>query len=121
VFKNTLVKRAMDEVGGYEAFYPFLVQQNAFIFAKDELGRPAQILKDFLKTHKQPAFRRAIVDGAVYNDDQLDALASMKSKQEVIGDIIGLLLSPINNIVGGLQSQGSNIVGALKTLAEKEN
>lgn len=121
VYKNTLIKRAMDKVGGFEELYPLLENQNAYIFVTEELGKPAKILKEYLRNHKQPQFKGALVEGAYYSGDNLDALASMKSKQEVIGDIIGLLLSPINNVVGALQAQGSNLVGAIKTIAEKEN
>lgn len=119
VYKNTLVKRAMDTIGGYEKLYSSLEEQNGFAFVDDELAAPAKVLKDYIKEHKKPQFRAAIIDGEFYGEDQLEALASMKSKNEVIGDILGLLMSPINNVVGALQAQGGNIVGAVKTIAEK--
>lgn len=121
VYKNTLVKRAMENVGGYESAFPLLEEQNAYVFIKDELSKPAKVFKEFLKSNKVPHFKGALVEGALYDENSLDRLASLKTKDEVIGDIIGLLLSPITNIVGGLQAQGSNIVGAIKTIAEKEN
>lgn len=121
VYKNTLVKRAMKEVGGYDNVFPLLENQNAYVFIKDEFGKPAKIYKEYLKTHKFPQFKGALIDGALFDENSLDLLSTMKTKNEVIGDIIGLLLSPISTIVGGLQAQGSNIVGAIKTIAEKEN
>jgi large subunit ribosomal protein L10 len=121
VFKNTLIKRAMEEVGGYDKVYDLLENQSAFAFVSGDPARPAKILKNFLKENKNPEFKGAIIEGALFEGDKLDALSSMKSKEEVIGDIIGLLMAPINNVIGGLQAQGSNIVGAIKTIAEKEN
>ncbi|MCH8566904.1 MAG: 50S ribosomal protein L10 [Balneolales bacterium] len=120
VYKNTLVKRAMDEVGGYEGIYEFLENQTAYAFISGDPAKPAKILKAFLKDHKKPEFKAAYIDGSVYKQNDLDALSQMKSKEEVIGDIIGLLMAPITNVVGALQAQGSNIVGAIKTIADKE-
>ena len=119
VYKNTLVKRAMDTIGGYEDLYPHLEDQNGFAFVNEELAAPAKVLKDYIKEHKKPQFKAALIDGDYYKEDQLDTLASMKSKNEVIGDIIGLLMAPITNVVGGLQAQGSNIAAAVQTIAEK--
>ncbi len=121
VYKNTLVRRAMDQVGGYDNLSDKLENQNAFIFTKEDLGQPAKILKKFIEGNKKPSFKLAYIEGQVFDSNQLDALASMKSKQEVIGDIVGLLLSPVSNIVSALQSQGSNILGAVKQIADKDN
>lgn len=120
VYKNTLIKRAMDELGGYDDLYPHLVEQNGFAFVDEELAAPAKVLKDFIKENNKPKFKAALIDGDYYDENQLDTLASMKSKSEVIGDIVGLLMAPISNVVSGLQAQGSNIAGALQTIAEKE-
>ncbi len=119
VYKNKLMKLAMEEIGGYDKVFPSLVDQNAFAFVEDELSAPAKVLKEFAKDKKKPEFKGAFIDGEFYGPDKLEALAAMKSKDEVIGDIIGLLLSPATNVVGALTAQGSNIVGALKTIAEK--
>jgi|SRR6056297_1727484 len=120
VYKNTLIKRAMDDLGGYDDLYPHLVEQNGFAFVDEELAVPAKVLKDFIKENNKPKFKAALIDGDYYDENQLDALAAMKSKSEVIGDIVGLLMAPISNVVSGLQAQGSNIAGALQTIAEKE-
>ncbi len=120
VFKNTLVKRAMDEVGGYEDIYEHLENQTAYAFVSGDPAKPAKILKNFLKDRKKPYFKAAYIEGVVYKENDLETLSSMKSKEEVIGDIIGLLMAPITNVVGALQAQGSNIVGAVKTIADKE-
>lgn len=119
VYKNTLIKRAMDEIGGYEDLYPHLVEQNGFAFVKEELATPAKVIKKFHDEHKKPRFKAAIIDGDYYDEDQLETLASMKSKTEVIGDIAGLLLAPVSNVVSALQAPGKSIAGAVETIAEK--
>ncbi len=119
VYKNKLMKLAMEEVGGFDSIIPTLTEQNAFAFVEEELSAPAKVLKDFLKENKRPEFKAAIVDGEFFGEDKLEALASMKSKDEIIGDILGLLAAPMANIIGALNAQGSNLVGAVKTIAEK--
>lgn len=119
VYKNTLIKRAMDEVGGYEDLYPHLVEQNGFAFVDEELAAPAKVIKKFHDEHKKPKFKAAIIDGDYYGEDQLETLASMKSKTEVIGDIVGLLLAPVSNVVSALQAPGKSIAGAVETIAEE--
>ena len=119
VYKNTLIKRAMDTIGGYEELYPHLEDQNGFAFVNEELAVPAKVLKDYIKENNKPEFKAAFIDGDFYSQDKLDTLAAMKSKNEVIGDVIGLLLSPVSNVVSALQAQGSNIAGAVQTIAEK--
>ncbi|MDX1587155.1 MAG: 50S ribosomal protein L10 [Balneolaceae bacterium] len=118
VYKNTLIKRAMEEVGGYDDLYPHLNEQNGFAFVDEELAAPAKVLKDFIKENNKPKFKAALIDGDFYSEDQLDVLASMKSKSEVIGDIIGLLMAPVSNVVSGLKAQGETLAGAVQTIAE---
>ncbi len=120
VYNNTLFRRALTEVGKFESIVDHTVNETAYSIIKGDAATPAKVLKKFLKDRSKPEFKAAVIEDAVYTADQLDVLAAMKSKEEVIGDIIGLLLSPISNIVGGLQSQGSNIAGAIKTISEKE-
>jgi large subunit ribosomal protein L10 len=119
VYKNTLVKRAMEEVGGYEGLYPHLVEQNGFAFVEEELAAPAKVIKKLFEETDKPKFKAAIIDGDYYGEDELDTLAAMKSKSEVIGDIVGLLLAPVSNVVSAVQAPGQNIAGALETIAEE--
>lgn len=121
VVKNTLLRLAMERIGGYDDIFAHLNGPTA-VALSEEPAAPARVIKKFLSDLKGelPQLKAAYVDGAVFSGDQIDALASLKSKDELIGDILGLLLSPITNVVGGLQAQGQNIVGALKTIAEKE-
>lgn len=119
VYKNNLIKKAMQDAGGYDDVLPTLVQQNGFAFVDEDLSAPAKVLKEFIKKNNKPEFKAAIIDGDFFGEDKLEALASMKSKNEIIGDILGLLMAPVSNVVGALTSQGSNIVGAINTIAEK--
>ena len=119
VYKNTLVKRAMEEVGGFEDLYPHLVEQNAFAFVDEELAAPAKILKKFNEEIQKPKFKAALIDGDYYGEEELETLAAMKSKSEVIGDIVGLLLAPVSNVASALQAPGKSIAGAVETIAEQ--
>jgi large subunit ribosomal protein L10 len=83
---------------------------------------PAKLIKDFRKDHEKPVLKAAFVEESVYvGDEQLEMLASLKSKDELIGDIILLLQSPMKNVVSALQSGNNILTGVLKTLGEKEN
>ena len=79
-------------------------------------------MKDFSKGPGDglPSLKGAYIDGAIYGSDSLEALASLKSKDELVADIIGLLMAPMTNVVGALQAQGGNLVGAIKTISERE-
>ncbi len=120
VYKNTLVKRAMEEAGGYEEMEQHLTEQNAFAFVGEELAAPAKIIKKFNEEIEKPLFKAALIDGDYYDGEQLEALAAMKSKSEVLGDIVGLLLAPVSNVVSALQTPGKTIAGALENIGEKE-
>lgn len=119
VYKNTLVKRAMEEVGGYEELYPHLVEQNGFAFVNEELAAPAKVIKKMYEETEKPQFKAAIIDGDYYGEDELNTLAAMKSKSEVIGDIVGLLLAPVSNVVSALEAPGRSIAGAVEQIAEE--
>jgi large subunit ribosomal protein L10 len=121
VLKNTLLKRAMDEADiDYSELYEHLHGPTAVAFTNDP-ATPGKVIKKFLEDDNElPRLKGAYVDGAFFGPDALDQLAALKSRDELIGDILGLLMAPATNIVGGLQAQGSNLVGAIKTIAEKE-
>jgi large subunit ribosomal protein L10 len=120
VIKNTLLRRAMQDRGGYDELFDSLHGPTAVAMTNDP-SSPAKVIKEFTRDQPLPRFKAAYVDGAVFiGEHQLDALASLKSKDELISDILGLLLSPAANVVGAIQSQGSNLLGAIKTIAERE-
>jgi large subunit ribosomal protein L10 len=121
VVKNTLLKRALEQVeGDYSELYDVLKGSTSVMFT--ETGNvPAKLIKDFRTKNDKPILKGAYVEESVYTgDDQIDALATIKSKEELIGDIISLLQSPVKNVMSALQSGGNTITGVLKTLSEKE-
>jgi large subunit ribosomal protein L10 len=93
--------------------------QTAIMFS--EVGNvPAKLIEEFRKKNDKPILKGAYIDEAVFlGDDQLSMLSSIKSKDEVIGDIIGLLQSPAKNVISGLKGQGGKIAGILKTLENR--
>ena len=122
VVKNTLMAKAM---GGSEKDFGDLDQTligNTSIMFSETGNAPAKVIKDFRKKNDKPILKGAFVDEAIYlGDEYLETLVSIKSKEEVIGDIIGLLQSPAKNVISALQSGGGKLAGILKTLSEKES
>jgi large subunit ribosomal protein L10 len=121
VIKNTLLEKAMERVGerNYGELKGVLSGPTSIMFA--EVGNlPARIIKDFRKKGDKPLLKGAFIDEAIFiGDNQLDALSTLKSKDELIGEIIGLLQSPAKNVISGLKGQGGKIAGILKTLEER--
>ncbi len=120
VIKNTMLRLAMERIGGYDELFDALHGPTAVAFGA-EPSAPGRVIKKYLADKKTeiPALKGAYIEGAVYHADALEVLASLKSKDELLGEIITLLQSPITNVVGALQAQGGNLVGAIKTIAEK--
>jgi large subunit ribosomal protein L10 len=121
VLKNTLLRIAMEEVGGYDGVMEYLSGPTAVAFT-DDPAAPAKVIEDFTEEQgtEKPAFKAAVVEGDLYETDEFDALASLKSREELIGDILTLLQSPLTNVVGAVQSQGSNVASLVQALAERE-
>ncbi len=121
VVKNTLLAKAMEATDKDFQNLPETLKGNTSIMLSETGNAPAKVIKDFRKKNEKPILKGAYVEEAVYvGDGQLDALVDIKSKEEVIGDIIGLLQSPAKNVVSALKSGGSKLSGILKTLSEKE-
>lgn len=121
VVKNTLLKKAMERTDkNFEELYKILNGPTSVMIA--ESGNvPAKLIKEFRKSSDKPILKGAFVQDMVFiGDDQLDILISLKSKNELIADIVALLQSPVKNVVSGLQSGGHKLSGILKTLSEKE-
>ncbi len=121
VVKNTLLAKAMAKVEGrnYDNLASVLSGPTSIMFA--EVGNaPAKLIKDFRKKNDKPILKGAYIEEAIFiGDNQLDALEAIKSREELIGDIIGLLQSPAKNVISGLTGGGSKIAGILKTLEER--
>ncbi|WP_423129015.1 50S ribosomal protein L10 [Gaoshiqia sp. Z1-71] len=121
VVKNTLLRKALEKSDkNAEELYDVLKGNTSIMFS--EVGNvPAKLIKDFSKKHKKPVLKAAYVQESVYvGADQLEALTSIKSKDELLGDLIALLQSPMKTVLGQLQSGGNTIHGILQTLSEKE-
>lgn len=120
VVKNTLLKKAFERMeGDYSPLYTVLKGSTAVMFT-DTVNEPAKLIKDFRKASDKPSLKAAYVEESFYiGDNQLDALIAIKTKNEVIGEIVGLLQSPAKNVISALQSGGGKIAGIVKTLSER--
>ncbi len=121
VYKNTFVRLAMEQKGGYEEVLDRLNGPTAVALSSDP-AKPAKVIKQFLKDNELtlPSLKGAWIDGAVYDENALDTLVDIKGKDELLGDVITLLLSPMQNIVGGITGVGSTLGAIVQTLAERE-
>lgn len=123
VLKNSLVRKALKEIDAdrYTELFDALHGPSAVMFA--EVGNhPAKLIKEFRKKNEseRPLLKAAYVDGAVFlGEDQLDSLTKLKSKYELLGELLGLLQSPVRNVLGALQSGGHTLAGLIKTLEER--
>ncbi len=121
VVKNTLLKKALEaSETDFEGMYELLSGPTALMYSA-EAKNSALVLKQFREDNEKPVLKGAFIDGSFYiGDDKIKELASLKSKEELIGDVIMLLQSPAKNVISALSSGGSTIAGVLQTLSEKE-
>jgi large subunit ribosomal protein L10 len=122
VVKNTLLRKALETVEGrdFAGLYETLSGTTA-ILVSDTGNAPAKLIKEFRKGGERPILKAAYVQEAIFiGDNQLDTLVKLKSKNELIGDIIGLLQSPAKNVISALQSGGQTIAGIVKTLEDRK-
>jgi large subunit ribosomal protein L10 len=120
VAKNSLIKKAMEAVGGdFSPMYDALKGSSSILFSKSATA-PGKLIKQLRKTGEKPILKAAYIDSSVFiGDKQLDTLVNLKSKEQLIGEIIGLLQSPAKNVISGLQSGGNKLAGIVKTLQER--
>lgn len=120
VVKNTMLSRAID--GSEKDFgeIPSVLKGNTSLMFSEAGNAPAKIIKEFRKKNDRPILKAAFIEEAVYiGDSQLDTLVAIKSREELIGEVIGLLKSPAQNVISALKSSGNNLSGVLKTLSER--
>lgn len=120
VTKNTLAKIALDRVEGMDALEEFFAGPTAVAYSEDP-AKPARVIQDFVEEEdvERPELKVAWIEGDLYEGPEaLDTLADLKSREELIGEIVGLLLSPAQNVVGGLKGTGQNLAGILEALSE---
>lgn len=127
VYKNTLIKKALENMeADYEDFADQTLKGFSGILFSQEIGNlPAKVILDFRKKlgtkNKRPLFKGASVDGDQFlGESSLEFLSKLKSKEELLGEVISLLQSPATNVVSALQSGKHTLAGLVKTLAEKE-
>ncbi|NQY08304.1 MAG: 50S ribosomal protein L10 [Flavobacteriales bacterium] len=121
VTKNTLLKRAMENCEkDYSELYEVLVGNTAIMFC-ESASEPAKVITKFRKKDDKPQVKAAFLEESVYiGDENLKMLSSIKSKDELIGEVIGLLQSPAKNVISALQSGGQILSGIVKTLGERQ-
>lgn len=120
VVKNTFLKKAFDRCEkDFDSLIDSCIGPTSIMFAQAG-NTPGKVIKEFRKTHDRPILKAAFIEEVAYfGDDKIDFLSTIKSKEEVIGDIIGILQSPAKNVISALQSGGQKISGILETLSEK--
>ncbi len=119
--KNTLLQRAIQQSEKNIEGFDEVFKGTSVVLFSDTGNVPARLIKEFRKKGELPIFKGAFVEESVYiGEEQLELLSNIKSKEELLGDLIALLQSPIKNVLSSLQSGGTTIAGILKTLEEKK-
>ena len=123
VVKNTLLAKAIEKVSDKDfGDIPSTLKGNTSLLLSEVANAPAKLIKEFRKKNDRPILKAAYVAESVFiGDDTLESLASLKSKEELVGDIIMLLQSPVNTLMSQLESGKSTLAGLVKTLSEKES
>ena len=120
VAKNTLIKKAMQAAGKYTDELDTVLAGPTAVMFTDTGNLPAKMIADVRKKLPKPVLKGAFIDSAIFlGDDQLDTLVRLKTKHELVGEVIGLLQSPAKNVISALQSGGHTIAGLVKTLQER--
>ena len=121
VVKNTLLKKAMEDSGKEFGDLKTTLKGNTSVMFSEKGNIPAKLIKDFRKKFDKPILKGAFVEESIYiGDDKINVLADLKSKDEIIGEIMTLLMSPINNVLLSLKSGSNKISGIIKKLSEKQ-
>ena len=120
VAKNKLIRKAMEaSLGDFSEMFDVLKGSSSILFSKSA-NAPAKLIKQLRKTGDKPVLKAAYIDSSIFiGDNQLEALVNLKSKEELVADIIALLQSPAKNVISGLQSGGNKLAGIVKTLQER--
>ncbi|BDD00088.1 50S ribosomal protein L10 [Persicobacter psychrovividus] len=124
LYKNTFIQKALENLGADVSEFTngaVFAGQSGIMFASEETASvPAKVIKEFRKTNEKPILKGASIDFDLFvGDNNVDTLSKLKSKAELIGEVIGLLQSPAKNVISALQSGGDNLAGIIKTLSER--
>ena len=121
VVKNTLFEKAMEASEKDFGDLPSVLKGNTSVMYSETGNAPARVIKAFRKKSEKPLLKGAFIEESIYlGDEQLDTLVDIKSREELIGDVVMLLQSPAKNVISALQSGGGKLSGILKTLSQKE-
>ena len=121
VVKNTLLKKAMESSDKDFGELTEILKGNTSLMFSETGNAPAKVIKEFRKKSDKPLLKGAYIQESIYvGDNQLDSLVDLKSKDELVGEIIGLLQSPAKNVISALKSSGGKLAGIVKTLSERE-
>ena len=121
VVKNTLLEKAMEASDKDFGELPTTLKGNTSVMYSETGNAPAKVIKEFRKKSEKPLLKGAFIEEAIYvGDELLDTLVDIKSREELLGEIIGLLQSPAKNVISALKSSGGTIAGIVKTLSERE-
>ncbi len=118
VFKNTLLNFAFKEIGGYEEFEPLLVGMTGVAFTGENFVAPAKIIKDYSKDKKKFSFKGCYIESQFYDAGQLDVLASMPTKEEIMASIVGSVAAPASGIVGSINAVMRDLVGLVDEISK---
>ncbi|HCM75704.1 MAG TPA: 50S ribosomal protein L10 [Cytophagales bacterium] len=124
VYKNTLIRKALEKQGsGNEELFKVLQGFSGVIFSKEIGNAPAKVIRDYRKGKEgKPLLKAASIDSSLFiGEENLKMLVELKSKKELIGEIISLLQSPAKNVVSALMSGKNTLAGLVKTLEERAN
>ncbi|MBN09123.1 MAG: 50S ribosomal protein L10 [Flavobacteriaceae bacterium] len=120
VVKNTMLSRAMESSDKDFGEMKDILKGNTSLMFSEIANTPAKLIKDFRKKLDKPILKAAFIDEQIYiGDDEINKLVSMKSREEIIGEIIMILESPVKNVLSALKSGGANLSGLIKTLSER--
>ena len=121
VVKNTLLEKAMEASEKDFGDLPTTLKGNTSVMYSETGNAPAKVIKEFRKKSEKPLLKGAFIEEAIYvGDELLDTLVEIKSREELLGEIVTLLQSPAKNVISALKSGGGTIAGIVKTLSERE-
>lgn len=122
VAKNTFIRKALDGSGKLSSDLDAALHGTSTLFVSEVGNLPAKVIKEFRGDKEKPLLKAAYIDSSIFiGDNQLAALVALKSKDELLGEIVSLLQSPAKNVISALKSGGNTIAGLVKTLEERNN
>ncbi|MFA7228699.1 MAG: 50S ribosomal protein L10 [Melioribacteraceae bacterium] len=120
VFKNTLFKKALEQTGGYEKFNPQLIGMIGVAFTGENFVSAAKVIKKYFDEKQKLSFRGCYIDAAYYGADQLNTIASMPTKDEIMGGIVGSIAAPASGIVGAINAVIRDLVSVIDEVGKKK-